>query len=77
MFKLQKHRSEDVSQISDDKVQNPCKLSIPDVAGVGTDEPTPKIVVPHERGGGGSGFGDLPSVEIDAPPGASGDSSEL
>jgi hypothetical protein len=33
--------------------------------------------VPHERGGGGSGSGDLPCVETDAPPGAGGDSSEL
>jgi hypothetical protein len=69
MFKLQKHRGEDVSQISDDKVQNPCQISIPDVAG--TDEPA------HERGGGGSGSGDLPSVETDAPPGAGADSSGL
>jgi hypothetical protein len=51
MFELQKYRGEDVSQISDDKIQNPCQLNIPDVAGAGTDEPTPDIVVPPERGG--------------------------
>jgi hypothetical protein len=77
MFELQRHRAEDVSQIFDDKVQNPCQLSIPDVAGASTDDPAPEIVVPHERGGGGSGSGDLPSVKKDTPPEAGGDSSEL
>jgi hypothetical protein len=77
MFELQKHRGEDVSQISDDKVQNPCQLSIPDVAGAGTNEPAPEIVVSHRRGGGGSGSSDSPSVETDAPLGADGDSSGL
>ena len=65
MYKLQKHRVEEKSMFSDDKVEKPCQFANPemppslpsvetDPEKAGTDEPTPDIIVPPE-GGCGSG----------------------